>query len=59
MSPIKKLRFFAELSQGSLASRLGISQSYLSYLERGKRPITPEISKKIEEVFGFSIKFID
>lgn len=47
------------MSQGTLAERLQISQSYLSLLERGKRPVTLEISKRIEEVFGLSLKFIN
>jgi XRE family transcriptional regulator, fatty acid utilization regulator len=59
LSPIKKLRLLSELSQGELADRLQISQSYLSLLERDKRPVTSEISKKIEDVFGFSVKFFN
>ncbi|MFP5111849.1 helix-turn-helix domain-containing protein [Bacillaceae bacterium C204] len=57
MSSIKKLRILSDLSQGELAERLGISQSYLSLLEREKRPVTKEINEKLEQCFGFSLKF--
>ncbi|PLS04041.1 hypothetical protein CVD27_12850 [Neobacillus cucumis] len=59
MSKLKKLRLLSNMSQHQLSVLLQISQSYLSLLEREKRDITPELNKKIEEVFGYSIKFID
>jgi transcriptional regulator with XRE-family HTH domain len=34
------------------AKRLGISESYLSLLERGKRRLSPELAAKIEKKLG-------
>lgn len=59
LSKLKKLRVLSGLNQKQLSEMLQISQSYLSLLERGKREITPEIDKRIEEIFGLSVKFID
>ncbi|MEH6957766.1 helix-turn-helix domain-containing protein [Neobacillus drentensis] len=57
MSTIRRLRLLSNMSQGQLAQKLNISQAYLSLLERDKAPVTPAIAKKLDEVFGFSIKF--
>ena len=46
---IKIRRAVLSLSQAELAQTLGISQSYLSYMEKGKRPIDAEILDKIAE----------
>jgi transcriptional regulator with XRE-family HTH domain len=35
----RRIRRARELTQGEVASRVGISQSYLSALERGERPV--------------------
>jgi transcriptional regulator with XRE-family HTH domain len=59
MSKLRKMRLLSEMSQGRLAEILGISQSYLSLLERNQREITPDLNRKIEEVFYLSAKFID
>jgi transcriptional regulator with XRE-family HTH domain len=52
MSQIKMFRLLAGISQEKLAEQLGISQSYLSLLERNKKVITPEVNRKIESVLG-------
>lgn len=44
---IKVQRAELEISQGDLAQRLGVSQSYLSYLEKGQRQITLELLERI------------
>ncbi|WML46519.1 helix-turn-helix transcriptional regulator [Neobacillus sp. PS3-40] len=59
MSKIKKLRVLSEMTQEQLAEQLGVSQSYLSLLERNQRDISPEVNRRIEEIFSFSVKFID
>lgn len=56
MSKIKKMRLLNEMTQEQLAEKLGVSQSYLSLMERKKREITPDIDKKIIEIFGCSVK---
>jgi len=40
------------ISQGELAQRLGISRTMVSMIEIGKRPIPPEIIKKLHELVG-------
>jgi len=40
------------ISQGELAQRLGISRTMVSMIEIGKRPIPPEITKKLHELVG-------
>lgn len=59
MSKLKKLRLLSEMTQEELAEKLKLSQSYLSLLERNQREITPEVNRKIEEIFSLSVKFID
>ena len=43
------LRLKADLKQYQLAQRLGIHPSIISNLERGRRPITPEIVERIRK----------
>lgn len=59
ISKLKKLRVLNDMTQNELAKKIGISQSYLSQLERGQREINYEVKQKIEEIFGLSYKFID
>lgn len=59
MSRIKKLRLLSGMTQEAMAKELSISQSHLSLLERNKREITPDINRKLEELFSFSVKFMD
>ncbi len=42
----------ARLTQMRAAKRLGLSQPYLSQLERGQRPVTPELARLATKVFG-------
>jgi transcriptional regulator with XRE-family HTH domain len=39
-------------SQPETARRLGVSQSYVAMLERGRRPLTPKLSKRLLTLFG-------
>lgn len=40
------------------AQKLGVSQTYLSLLETGKRPITKKLAKKAIKVFGLSAEVL-
>ncbi len=40
------------LTQADLAARLGISQTHISEMERGKRPIGKEMAKRLAKVLG-------
>lgn len=42
---LKAGRLKAELTQQQAAEALGVSQSYLSQLEMGQRPVTPELAR--------------
>ncbi len=44
---IKVRRAELEMNQGDLAGQLGVSQAYLSYLEKGQRQITLELLERI------------
>ncbi|NLB69547.1 MAG: helix-turn-helix domain-containing protein [Lentisphaerae bacterium] len=52
---IRLLRRRAHLSQGELAEKLGIRQSPLSNLERGKHLPSTQVLLKIAEVFGVTV----
>ena len=41
----------ARLTQQEAASRLGLTQAYLSMLERGRRPVTTELAAQATKVF--------
>ena len=42
MSLLRELREVARLSQRDLAQKLGVTVSYVSSVERGEKPLTPE-----------------
>ena len=54
---LRELRF-ARLAKGwtqsQAATRLGITQAYLNYLENGKRRLTPELVRRATSVYGLS-----
>jgi transcriptional regulator with XRE-family HTH domain len=50
----KSGRLGAQMTQVQAAERLGLSQSYLSQLEKGQRPITPEIARLAARVYRLS-----
>ena len=41
-------------SQLQAASKLGVSQPYLSLLEKGERPLTEKLARKAAQVYGLS-----
>ena len=53
---LKGLRAREDMTQAEMADRLKIPQSHLSDMERGKRPITLSMAKRIEETFGMGYK---
>jgi transcriptional regulator with XRE-family HTH domain len=48
---LKTGREEANLTQQEAASRLGLTQAYLSMLERGRRPVTTELAAQATRVF--------
>ena len=50
----KSGRLAAGLTQVVAAERLGVSQAYLSQLEKGSRPVTPDLARLATRVYGLS-----
>lgn len=55
---LKQLRINNDLFQKDIANLLGISTSYYSSIERGKRNPTLNLAKKTADLFGESIENI-
>jgi DNA-binding XRE family transcriptional regulator len=53
---LRGFRGLEELSQAELAEKLGITQSRLSELESGKRPISRKMAQKLGELFNMPAK---
>jgi transcriptional regulator with XRE-family HTH domain len=53
-SHFKRARTRAGLSQQQAAAGLGVSQSYLSMLENGQRPLLPGLARKMVRVYKLS-----
>lgn len=49
---LRLIRVFHDLNQKDLADKLGISNSYLSEIESGKKTPTLEVIEKYSEVFN-------
>ncbi len=43
-------------TQSQAATRLGMTQAYLNYLENGKRRLTPELVRRATSVYGLPLK---
>lgn len=52
----RSLRFKHDLTQAEVAERLGIDQSDVSKIEKGKRSIGKALAKKIEKEFGIDYR---
>ena len=52
---LKDLRIESNLSQAELAERSGISQGYLSSLERGEKQPTLPVLKRLASALGISV----
>jgi Zn-dependent peptidase ImmA (M78 family)/transcriptional regulator with XRE-family HTH domain len=48
---VTALRQLHGLTQGQLAERVGVSQSFLSYVERGQRPFPVELARRLTDQF--------
>lgn len=55
---IAKLRMEIGLDQQEAARRLGLSQTYLSLIESGKRKVTAELTAKAVRLFNASPEFL-
>lgn len=53
---LRGLRTREGLTQAELAKKLGVKQHHISEMENGKRPVGPEMARRLEEVFGTSRK---
>lgn len=49
---LKQVRLFHRLRQNELAEQLGISTSYLSEIESGKKPASLELLGKYSDIFS-------
>jgi len=47
------------LTQKDVAEKIGITQAMYSYIENGKKMPSKKTAKKIEELFGVSLFFMD
>jgi len=52
---LKIIRQFHEYKQTDLAKELGISKSYLSEIESGKKPVTFEVLNKYSDIFDIPV----
>lgn len=50
--PLRYWRFMNGMRLAETGARLGISESFLSLVERDKRSITPELAMRIEKKLG-------
>jgi transcriptional regulator with XRE-family HTH domain len=48
---LRLMRVFHDLSQKDLAEKLGISKSYLSEIESGKKTLTLDLLNRYSEIF--------
>ena len=54
---IREIRMKKKISQGDLANRLNISQTYLSQLEKNKKTPSMDLMEKIAEVLGLPMYY--
>lgn len=52
---LRLVRAYHDMSQTALAERLGISNSYLSEIEKGKKSVTLDILAKYAEIFNMPL----
>lgn len=53
---LRKLRIDEMETLGDMADKLGITSSYLSAIEKGKRPAPDGLTDKIADIYGLSDK---
>jgi transcriptional regulator with XRE-family HTH domain len=52
---IRTLRTSRGFSQAGLAAAIGVSKSYLSHIEAGRRPVTPAILRQVAEALDVEV----
>lgn len=52
---LRLVRIFHDMNQNALAERLGISKSYLSEIESGRKAVTLELLQKYGNVFNMPV----
>lgn len=50
---LRVVRNVVNLTQNQLADAVGVSRSYITYLELGERSMTENIRQRIEDVLGW------
>ena len=55
---LRLIRVFHDMKQYEAADRLGISKSYLSEVEKGRKEPTLDLLKRYEPVFGIPVSSI-
>lgn len=55
---LRLIRVYHDAKQGDVAERLGISKSYLSEIEKGRKKPTLEIIERYSSVFGIPVSSI-
>ena len=50
INQMRRLRFELQLDQEPLAKELGVTQAYISMIERGERRITPVMAEKLNRL---------
>lgn len=55
---IRLLRVYSDISQGDLAEKLGIRNTFLSEIEHGRRPITVKTLQQYSDLFNIKISTI-
>lgn len=56
---LKVIRAMNDLTQEQMAEKLGITRSYYSSIEKGRKPMTPSVFLKIIKVFGLDLDDLD
>lgn len=52
---LRLIRIFHDVNQNQLAEKCGISKSYLSEIESGKKPISIELLEKYSKIFHIPV----
>src|ERR1700744_3497498 len=53
---LRRMRRDMGLTQTRMAEDLGVSPSYLNYLERNQRPVTAQVLMRLAEAYDFDIR---
>ena len=53
---VRTLRTASGISQADLAASVGVSKSYLSHIEAGRRPISATLAQRLAETLGIDVE---